>query len=88
MTPGSSKKGQKMLTSTGKLTAAAVQSGTLAPGCTGKPCEARCSLREACRRLWRAQRTRAELSALSDPEFKDIGLFRGDIGRMAVENYR
>ena len=46
------------------------------------------ALRDACRRLWRAQRTRAELSALSDPELKDIGLFRGDIGRVCVENFR
>lgn len=50
--------------------------------------DARWTPREAFRRLWRAQRTRAELSALSDPELKDIGLFRGYIGRVAVENYR
>jgi uncharacterized protein YjiS (DUF1127 family) len=46
------------------------------------------AVRDACRRLWRAQRTRAELSALTDPELKDIGLFRGDIGRVTIENFR
>lgn len=67
----------------------AKRSGALAPGvCAGKPCEARFSLRETCRQLWLAQRTRAELGALSDPELRDIGLFRGDIERVAVENYR
>jgi uncharacterized protein YjiS (DUF1127 family) len=78
-----------MLTPRCKPTAASGQSGALAPiGSTGKLCEARCSLRERCRRLWCAQRMRAELGALSDPELKDIGLFRGDIGRVALENYR
>jgi uncharacterized protein YjiS (DUF1127 family) len=47
-----------------------------------------CALREACRRFWRSERTRAELSALSDPELKDMGLFRCDISRVAAENYR
>jgi uncharacterized protein YjiS (DUF1127 family) len=45
-------------------------------------------LRETCRRLWLARRTRTELSALSEPELNDIGLFRGDIERVAAENYR
>jgi uncharacterized protein YjiS (DUF1127 family) len=59
-----------------------------ATGCTGQGYDATRTLREACRHLWRARRTHAELSALSDPELRDMGLFRGDIGRVAVENYR
>jgi uncharacterized protein YjiS (DUF1127 family) len=44
-------------------------------------------LRDICRRLWAAERTRAELGALDDVGLKDIGLYRGDIARVAVENF-
>ena len=78
-----------MLTSLSKLPAASAQPAPVVPaGCTERPCAAKCSLRETCRRLWLARRTRTELSALSEPELNDIGLFRGDIERVAAENYR
>jgi uncharacterized protein YjiS (DUF1127 family) len=62
-----------------------------ASACAGQPSRLSCvgcALREACRRFWLAERTRAELGALSDVELKDIGLSRCDIHRVAVENYR
>jgi uncharacterized protein YjiS (DUF1127 family) len=52
----------------------------------------RCPLLDTCRamgaRLCQARRTRTELSALSDVELRDIGLFRGDIDAVAMDNWR
>jgi uncharacterized protein YjiS (DUF1127 family) len=62
-----------------------------ASACAGQPSSLSCigcALRDACRRFWLVERTRAELAALSDVELKDIGLSRCDINRVAVENYR
>jgi uncharacterized protein YjiS (DUF1127 family) len=62
-----------------------------APACaaTGpRPTCITCALRDVCRRFWLAERTRRELSALSDVELTDIGLSRGDIPYVAAENSR
>ena len=67
---------------------AAVQT---APACATeapRPSCITCALRDACRRFWLAERTRRELSALSDIELTDIGLSRGDIPYVAAENWR
>ncbi len=47
-----------------------------------------CALRDVWRRFWLAERTRRELSSLSDIELTDIGLSRSDIPYVAAENCR
>ena len=67
---------------------AAVQT---APACAAegpRPSCITCVLRDVCRRFWLAERTRRELSGLSDIELTDIGLSRGDIPYVAAENWR
>jgi uncharacterized protein YjiS (DUF1127 family) len=48
------------------------------------------ALRDACRRFWLAERTRRELSSLTDLDLRDIGITRGDIPYVAaqVDNLR
>lgn len=67
---------------------AAVQT---APACAAerpRPSCITCALLELCRRFWLADRTRRELSALSDLELTDIGISRSDIPYVATENWR
>ncbi len=60
-----------------------------ASGCARKCERGLCPKFASClRRMLLAQRTRNELGALTDVELKDIGLFRGEIDRAAVENWR
>lgn len=58
-------------------------------GCARKCEQGHCPKFASClRRMLLAERTRNELSALDNVGLKDIGLFRGDINAVAMENWR
>jgi uncharacterized protein YjiS (DUF1127 family) len=58
-------------------------------GCARKCAQGGCPKFASClRRMLAAQRTRNELAALDDVGLKDIGLYRGDIEAVALENWR
>lgn len=71
---------QQMLTSIQKMRSAPYT--VFASGTIGLRAAWR-TLRDACRRWWQAERTRAELGALSDVDLRDVGLTRGDIDAAA-----